>query len=50
MMDGWQLSILLKPLIAILIMVGIVVPIKWIFWKLIPPGKLKKILFFSWKV
>lgn len=49
-MDGWQLGLLLKPLIALAIMVLIVLPIKWLFWKLIPEGKLKRVLFFSWKV
>jgi len=49
-MQSWHWAIMLKPLIAVLIMLAIVLPIKWIFWKLIPEGKLKRILFFSWKV
>ena len=49
-MQTWQIAVVLKPLIAIAIMCLIVVPIKWIFWKLIPEGKLKRILFFSWRV
>lgn len=49
-MQGWQLGLLLKPFIAFAIMVAIVLPIKWLFWKLLPEGKLKRILFFSWKV
>jgi len=49
-MSSWQLAVVLKPLGMLLIMVAIVLPIKWIFWKLIPEGRIKRILFFSWKV
>ena len=47
---SWGLAILLKPFIAFVIMAGIVLPIEWIFRKIIPEGRLKRILFYSWKV
>ena len=49
-MEGWLIALLLKPLIFILIMFGIIIPIKWIFWKFLPDGWLKRFLFISWKV
>jgi len=49
-MSTLGISLLLKPFIAIAIMCLIVVPIKWVFWKFLPEGRLKRFLFISWKV
>ena len=49
-MEGYQWAILLKPLGFVVIMCGIVFPIKWLCWNLIPEGRVRRFLFFSWKV
>ncbi len=49
-MQSWHLAIALKPLIALVIMLAIVLPVKWLFLHAIPEGRLKRILFYSWKV
>ena len=52
-MSGWQLSLILKPLIAIVIMAAVVflaVKLEWIIKRFVPEGKIKRILLFRWKV
>lgn len=39
------LAILLKPLVALVLLVGVVAPLTWIASKLIPPGRVKTLLF-----
>lgn len=38
------ISMALKPFIALVIMIGIVAPLKWLFIKLFPEGKIKRFL------
>ena len=45
----WMLALLLKPLFLIILFGCIVLPIEWVIWKLLPEGKLKRLLFFKWK-
>lgn len=49
-MEPWQLAMLFKPLGLLILFVGILLPLKWLFHKIIPEGRLKRLLFFSWKV
>lgn len=49
-MSNLGIALLLKPLIFLLIFALIIIPLKWIVWKLLPEGRLKRLLFFSWKV
>lgn len=49
-MSGWQIGLMLKPLLILAFMIVIVFPIKWLILKVIPEGRIKRILLFSWKV
>jgi hypothetical protein len=41
----WWLAIFLKPLFALVILVGIVLPIKLFFKRVLPEGYIKDVLF-----
>ena len=45
LMEAWQLAILIKPFILLLLFGFIVLPIKMLFQRLLPEGKIKRILF-----
>jgi hypothetical protein len=44
-MSALALSVLLKPFFLLLLMVGVVMPITLVLWRVIPRGKWKQILF-----
>jgi len=44
-MPTWLLAVILKPFILLIVFVGIVWPIKMLFWKFLPDGPMKKLLF-----
>lgn len=44
-MEEWMWALLLKPLAVFLFFIVLVAPIEWIAAKLLPNGKIKKILF-----
>ena len=48
-MEGWQLAIVLKPF-GLLILFGFVALLVYPLRKYLPEGRLKRFLFFSWKV
>jgi len=43
-MEGYQLALLLKPLGLLLMMVCIVAPLKWLFIRFFPNGRVKTLL------
>jgi len=43
-MSGWHWALLLRPLFLLLVMYGIVGPIKWALLKIIPDGRVKRVL------
>lgn len=48
-MEGWQIAILLKPL-GLIVLFGFTWAVAKVIKPHIPEGKLKRFLFFSWKV
>lgn len=44
-MPTWLLAVILKPFILLIVFVGIMWPIKMLFWKFLPDGPMKKLLF-----
>ena len=44
-MPTWLLAVVLKPFILLIVFVGIVWPIKVLFWKFLPDGQMNKLLF-----
>ena len=48
-MEPWTLAIILKPLILVLYFLPGAI-IAWYLRKRLPEGRLKRILFFSWRV
>jgi hypothetical protein len=46
-MDGWQLSLILKPLILLALFGLICLPARFAVMKWMPEGKLKRILLFT---
>ncbi len=49
-MNSLLIAIVLKPFIALAVFAGIVIPIELAVKRALPEGKLKRILFFSWRV
>ena len=48
-MSPWILSIILKP-IGLILLFGIAYFVKKMVWLYFPDNKLKRILFYSWKI
>jgi uncharacterized protein (DUF3820 family) len=48
-MDAWEIAVLLKPFLLVLYFLPGAL-IAWYLRKYLPDGRLKRILFFSWKV
>jgi hypothetical protein len=48
-MEGWQWAILIKPL-GLLLLFAFVHTIALALHRVLPPGKLKRFLFISWRV
>jgi hypothetical protein len=48
-MEGWQLAIVLKPL-GLFVFFGIAYLGARLVGKYLPEGRLKRILFFSWRI
>lgn len=48
-MEGWQVALIMKPII-LLILFGTVRALTFPLYRWMPEGKLKRILFFSWRV
>lgn len=48
-MEGWMIAIVLKPL-GLLALCGVAYLGAKFAGKILPEGKLKRILFFSWKI
>lgn len=44
-MDSWVIALIIRPLALLVFMVLIVVPIEYLFWKIIPEGRVKRFLF-----
>lgn len=49
-MNTMWIALLIKPLALLALFVLIVFPIKWAILKLLPDGKLKRLLNFRWEV
>lgn len=49
MMEGWQIALAIKPF-ALVIMFAPGALFVWWLRKRLPEGRLKRILFFSWRV
>lgn len=43
-MDGYQIALLMKPIGFLVMMLCIVAPIKWLFIRLFPEGRVKALL------
>lgn len=48
-MDGWQIALLLKPL-GLVVLFSFTYIVARLIARLIPEGRIKRILFFKWKV
>lgn len=44
-MGTLTLALILRPVIALLLLAIVVRPICWVVWKLVPNGRIKRVLF-----
>jgi hypothetical protein len=43
-MQSWQWALLLRPLILLILLGGVVAPIRWAIMRKIPEGKIRRLL------